>query len=99
MTTPAKINPSPNRGEVFDERAMPSLDSEAIDFRAASESVAAVRRLGELAPAHRGAHHRLGSEVPDNPVVGVSQVFATQRTEERIGGRLLSSEVSIAGPL
>jgi hypothetical protein len=32
-------------------------------------------------------------------VVGVSQVFATQRTEERIGGRLLSSEVSIAGPL
>jgi len=99
LTTPAKINPSPNRGEVFDERAMPSLDSEAIDFRAASESVAAVRRLGELAPAHRGAHHRLESEVPDNPVVGVSQVFATQRTEERIGGRLLSSEVSVAGPL
>ncbi len=32
-------------------------------------------------------------------MVGVSQVFATQRTEERIGGRLLSSEVSIAGPL
>lgn len=70
---------------------MPGLDSEAIDFRAASESFAAVRRLGELAPAHRGAHHRLGSEVPDNPVVGVSQVFATQRTDEKLGGRLFSS--------
>lgn len=33
------------RGEAFDERAMPSLDSEAIDFRAASESFAEVRRL------------------------------------------------------
>lgn len=34
------------RGETFDERAMPSLDSEAIDFRAISESFAAVRKLG-----------------------------------------------------
>lgn len=33
------------RGEGFDERAMPSLDSEAIDFRAASESFGEVRRL------------------------------------------------------
>lgn len=99
MTTPAKINPPPNRGEVFDERAIPGLDSEAIDFRAASESFAAIWRLGELAPAHRDSHHRLESEVPDYPVVGVSQVFATQRTEERLGGRLLSSEVSVAGPL
>lgn len=33
------------RGEGFDERAMPSLDSEAIDFRAASDSFAEVRRL------------------------------------------------------
>jgi len=33
------------RGEAFDERALPSLDSEAIDFRAASESFAAIRRL------------------------------------------------------
>ena len=32
-------------GEAFDERAMPELDSEAIDFRAASESFAPVRRL------------------------------------------------------
>ena len=35
------------RGETFDERAMPGLDSEAIDFRAASESFAAIRRLGK----------------------------------------------------
>lgn len=34
------------RGEGFDEQPMPELDSEAIDFRAASESFAAVRKLG-----------------------------------------------------
>ena len=28
------------RGEAFDERAIPELDSEALDFRAASESFA-----------------------------------------------------------
>lgn len=33
------------RGESYDEQAMPGLDSEAIDFRAASESFALVRRL------------------------------------------------------
>ena len=33
------------QGEAFDERPMPDLNSEAIDFRAASESFAAVRRL------------------------------------------------------
>ncbi|MCC6867420.1 MAG: putative DNA binding domain-containing protein [Burkholderiales bacterium] len=33
------------RGESFDEQAMPDLDSEAIDFRVASESFAPVRRL------------------------------------------------------
>jgi predicted HTH transcriptional regulator len=33
------------RGEAYDEQAMPELDSEALDFRAASESFAAVRRL------------------------------------------------------
>jgi ATP-dependent DNA helicase RecG len=33
------------QGEAFDERAMPELDSEAIDFRVASESFARVRRL------------------------------------------------------
>ncbi len=33
------------RGEGFDEQAMPGLDSEAIDFVAASESFAPVRKL------------------------------------------------------
>ena len=33
------------RGESFDERPVPELDSEALDFRVASESFAAVRRL------------------------------------------------------
>lgn len=35
------------RGEVFDERAMPELDSEAVSFRAASESFDIVRRLAK----------------------------------------------------
>lgn len=34
-----------NRGESFDEQPMPGLDSEALDFLAASESFAGVRRL------------------------------------------------------
>ena len=34
-----------SRGESFDERAMPDLDSEALDFRAASESFAQFRKL------------------------------------------------------
>lgn len=34
------------RGEAFDEQPMPDLDSEAIDFRAASESFSGVRKLG-----------------------------------------------------
>lgn len=33
------------RGETYDEQPMPDLDSEALDFRAASESFAAVRKL------------------------------------------------------
>ncbi len=33
------------RGEAFDEQPMPKLDSEAIDFRAASESFAPIRKL------------------------------------------------------
>lgn len=32
------------RGEAFDEQPMPGLDSAALDFRAASESFAAVRK-------------------------------------------------------
>lgn len=33
------------RSEAFDERPMPELDSEALDFRAASESFAGIRKL------------------------------------------------------
>lgn len=33
------------RAEAYDEQAMPALDSEALDFRAASESFAPIRRL------------------------------------------------------
>ena len=35
------------RGESFDEQPMPDLDSEALDFRAASESFAPVRKLNK----------------------------------------------------
>lgn len=34
-----------SRGEAYDEQAMPDLDSEALDFRAASESFGPIRRL------------------------------------------------------
>jgi predicted HTH transcriptional regulator len=34
-----------SRGEAFDEQPMPGLDSEALDFRVASESFAPVRAL------------------------------------------------------
>jgi ATP-dependent DNA helicase RecG len=33
------------RGDAYDEQPMPELDSEAIDFRAASESFASIRNL------------------------------------------------------
>jgi ATP-dependent DNA helicase RecG len=49
------------RGESFDEQPMPELDSEAVDFRAASESFAPVRKLARrdldtlrLVTAHQG---------------------------------------------
>ncbi len=35
------------RGEAYDEQPIPELDSEALDFRVASESFAAVRKLAE----------------------------------------------------
>lgn len=34
------------RGVAYDEQPMPDLDSEALDFRAASESFASIRRIG-----------------------------------------------------
>lgn len=54
------------RGEGFDEQPMAGLDSEAIDFRAASESFAPVRKLAwrdletlRLVPITRSARCRL----------------------------------------
>jgi ATP-dependent DNA helicase RecG len=41
------------RGEAFDEQPMPDLDSEALDFRAASESFAPVRTLRRTDPKRR----------------------------------------------
>lgn len=38
------------QGEAFDARPMPELDSDAIDFRVASESFAPIRRLGPDLP-------------------------------------------------
>ncbi len=49
------------RGEAFDEQPVPELDSEALDFRAASESFASIRKLAcsdletlRLVTAHQG---------------------------------------------
>ena len=55
------------RGRSIDEEPMPELNSEAIDFRAASECFAPVRRLNrrELHSLQLTVHH----EVPEFPVV------------------------------
>ena len=39
-----------SRGESYDEQAMPEVDSEALDFRAASELFAPVRKLKRADP-------------------------------------------------
>jgi ATP-dependent DNA helicase RecG len=53
------------RGESFDERPVPDLDSEALDFRAASESFATVRKIGrrDLETLHLVTNHQ-GRRVP-----------------------------------
>lgn len=53
------------QGQAFDETAMPGLDSEAIDIRAASESFAGVRRIGrkDLQTLHLVTEHQ-GRLVP-----------------------------------
>ena len=69
-----------SRGEVFDEHPMPELDSEAIDFRAASEFFASVRRLRrkDLETLHLLIHfqNRLV------PTVGGILLFGTNRLEQ-----------------
>jgi ATP-dependent DNA helicase RecG len=65
------------RGEGFDEQPMPGLDSEALDFRAASESFAAFRKLarGDLETLRLLADHQ-GRKVP---TVGGMILFGKDR--------------------
>ena len=65
------------RGEAFDEQPMPGLDSEAIDFRAASESFAAVRKMArrDLETLRLVTRHQ-GRKVP---TVGGMVLFGTDR--------------------
>lgn len=65
------------RGESYDEQAMPELDSEAIDFRAASESFAPVRKLrrADLETLRLLTRHQ-GRKVP---TVGGMLLFGKER--------------------
>ncbi|MBI3974911.1 MAG: putative DNA binding domain-containing protein [Armatimonadetes bacterium] len=65
------------RGEAYDEQAMPELDSEALDFRAASESFAPVRkfRRQDLETLRLVATHQ-GRKVP---TVGGMLLFGKDR--------------------
>ena len=65
------------RGEGFDEQPMPGLDSEALDFRAASESFAPVRKLArrDLETLRLVADHQ-GRKVP---TVGGMLLFGQER--------------------
>lgn len=67
------------QGVGFDEQALPELDSEAIDFRVASESFAAVRKLrrGDLATLRLVTSHQ-GRVVP---TVGGMLLFGRDRLE------------------
>jgi ATP-dependent DNA helicase RecG len=66
------------RGETFDEQALPDLDSEAIDFRAASESFAPLRKLvrADLATLRLVTTHQ-GRTVP---TVGGALLFGRERS-------------------
>jgi ATP-dependent DNA helicase RecG len=65
------------RGEAFDEQPMPGLDSEVLDFRAASESFAPVRKLArrDLATLRLVTDHQ-GRKVP---TVGGMILFGKDR--------------------
>jgi len=69
------------RGEVFDEQPIPELDSEALDFRAASESFAPVRKLrrADLETLRLITTHQ-GRKVP---TVGGMLLFGSERERER----------------
>lgn len=65
------------RGETFDEQAMPECDSEALDFRAVSESFASVRKLkrADLETLRLIVKHQ-GRKVP---TVGGMLLFGRER--------------------
>lgn len=69
------------RGEGYDEQPMPELDSEALDFRAASESFAGVRELApsDLETLRLLAQHQ-GRKVP---TVGGMILFGEERERQR----------------
>jgi predicted HTH transcriptional regulator len=66
-----------SRGEAFDEQPMPGLDSEALDFRAASESFAGLRKLAprDLETLRLVTEHQ-GRKVP---TVGGTLLFGRDR--------------------
>ena len=65
------------RGEIYDERPMPNLDSEAIDFRVASELFSAVRELkGQDLETLRLLTEHQGHKVPS---VGGILLFGRDR--------------------
>ena len=71
------------RGEAFDEQAMPELDSEALDFRAASESFAPLRKLKrvDLETLRLVTVHQ-GRKVP---TVGGVLLFGRDRARDHVG--------------
>ena len=74
-----------SRGEAYDEQAMPEFDSEALDFRAASESFAALRRLkrSDLETPRLVTRYQ-GRQVP---TVGGLLLFGRDRPHRAMGER------------
>ncbi len=68
-----------SRGQAFDEQAMPELDSEAIDFRAVTESFASVRKLkrADLETLRMVITHQ-GKKVP---TIGGVLLFGRDRSD------------------
>ncbi len=66
------------RGEAYDEQVLPEFDSEALDFRAASESFAAVRKLkrSDLETRRLVARHQGRA----SPTIGGMLLFGKERT-------------------
>ena len=74
------------RGEAFDEQAMPELDSEAHDFRAASEFFAPLRKLkrADLETLRLVTTHQSRKV----PTVGGMLLFGRERSQSDPPGRV-----------